>query len=307
MASVSQSEHAEIQAAERLEKIAKNLILLVGGVLAATFGIMEMKNAPFNRITEAFDPFALVTVGLFIFIAGWMTGAGDDTEIQRKIIVQECRKAKFDPSESLGIIGFFLVFFLLLYFRKELVVFQVILLAFIILNVWTYSKILQRVDEDSRISEARWLDPKDRDYFRYMQLYCALGYLHGSWQAKRFKTLIALAALQVIVALVTYTDVYRPYVPNVPLWSLNLHVWIEYLPAILFLIYVLISEIWMKVYRYKIKSDFVTIDRMRDHFSLQKKKNVDLPPLDRSPVFAEKHDDNPNYVSPSLIDMIKWG
>lgn len=301
-------DHAAIVAVERLERTVKNLILLFGGAIFAFFGFLEVKNAPINRVTEAFDVFSIVKIGLFLFVVGWMAGAGDDTEIQRTIILADRRKARFDFSESLGIAAFFLVFGALFYFRESLVLFQVTLLVFICLNVWTYGKILQRVDDESRFSENHYLDQKDRDYFSYMKLYCALGYLHGSWQAKRFKTLIALALLQVVVALITYTDVYRPYVPNMPLGAVTLHVYVEYLPSVLFLLYVVVSEVWMKIYRYKIKADFVTIERMRDHFSLQKKKNVDLPPLDRSPVLSgEKIDDNPNYVSPSLLEMLKWG
>jgi hypothetical protein len=307
MADTKRIDHADIVAVERLERTVKNLILLFGGAIFAFFGFLELKNAPINRVTEAFDVFSIVKIGLFLFVVGWISGAGDDTDIQREIVLVDRRKAKFDASESLGIAAFFLVFALLFYFRESLVLFQVTLLVFICLNVWTYSKILERVDAETRFSEALYLDEKDRDYFSFMKLYCALGYLHGSWQTKRFKTLIALAALQVVVAILVYTDAYRPYVPDTRIGALTLHVYIEYLPSVLFLVYVIISEAWMKIYRYKIRSDFATIERMRDHFSLQKKKNVELPPLDRSSIWGTKNDDNPNYVSGSLLDMLKWG
>ena len=180
------------------------------------------------------------------------------------------------------------------------------LLAFIILNVGTYRIILNRVDDMARDSESEYLDPKDKNYFSYMKLYCLMGYLRGSWQAKRFKVLIVLAFLQVLVAITTYTDVYAGLFSDRPVAGSSLYVYVEYLPSILFLVYVFISEAWMKIYRYKIRSDYVTIDLMREHFGIQKKQNAKLPPLDLSGLFAEKLDDNPNYVSGSLLDMLKF-
>ena len=306
MAGEQRIDRSEIDAVERLEKTVKRLILLIGGALTAVFGVMEMKDLPFDRVSQSFDQFSLIKVALFLFVAGWIMGAGDDTEIQRQIMLRDRRKAKFNVLETLGIVVFFAAFALLLSLTERPVWFQLALLVFLAVNILAYDRlILPRVEEESRTSEAKWLDEKDRDYLSYMKLYCALGYLRGSWQKKRFITLIALALIQVAVAIVTHTDAYRPYVPNTVIWKLGLHTWIEYLPSILFLTYVLVSEIWMKIYRIKIRADFVTIERMRDHFSLQRKRNLDLPPLERSSLFGDKHDDNRNYVG-SIIGLLKW-
>lgn len=306
MVKMTDEERAQALAAKRLEKTAKRLITVFGATMLAFFTFLEVRNAPINKITEVFDVYSIEKIGLFIFFVGWLTGATDDTEIQTEAVAKDRQKGRFRPLEYGGILAFFLLFGLLFYFRESLVIFQGVLLAFIILNVGTYRIILNRVDDMARDSETKYLDPKDKDYFCYMKLYCLQGYLRGSWQAKRFKVLIVLAFLQLLVAIMTYTDAYTGLFPNRPLGDASLYVYIEYLPSILFLIYVLISEAWMKIYRYKIRSDYVTIDLMREHFGLQKKQNVKLPSIDYSGIFAEKLDDNPNYVSASLLDLMKF-
>lgn len=306
MTRMTDEDRAQALAAKRLEKTVKRLITMVGATMLAFFTFLELKNVPIDKITEVFDVYSIEKIGLFIFFVGWLAGATDDTEIQKEALVKDKDKARFKPLEYGGIVAFFLLFALLFYFRESLVLFQGVLLAFIILNVGTYRIVLNRVDQMARESEAVFLDPRDKDYFSYMKLYCLLGYLRGSWQAKRFKVLIVLAFLQLLVAIMTYTDAYARLLPDRPLGGASLYVYIEYLPSILFLVYVLISEAWMKIYRYKIRSDYVTIDLMREHFGIQKKQNAKLPPLDLSGIFAEKLDDNPNYVSASLLELLKF-
>jgi hypothetical protein len=155
-------------------------------------------------------------------------------------------------------------------------------------------------------SKKEFIGGRSKDWFRYLKLYCLMGYAKGSWQAKRFKTLIFLAALQLVIAVLVYTDAYRG-IPNRQLGLLTLYTYIEYTPAILFFIYVLISESWMKIYRYKIKSDYVTIDKIRQHFDIERRRGVTAPPLDMAGLFADKLDDNPNYVSASLLETLKFG
>lgn len=306
MATNTQQDVAGALALNRLEQNVKNLIVYVGGGMFTFFGFLEIKNAPINRVTEAFDVYSLVTIGLFLFVAGWITGATADTTIQTTVM-RRTDSAKFKRTEIAGILGFLAVFLALFYYRQEIVVFQAILLGFICTNVVTYRIILDRVDKDAEKAKAHYLRDADRDYFSYMKLYCAMGYLHGSWQAKRFTILIGLAVIQLAIAWIIYKDLYQAYVPNTQLGTLSIHVYVEYLPSVLFLLYVLISESWMKIYRIKIKSDFITIERMRDHFSLQKKKNCELPELELPGLWGERRDDNPNFVSGSLLKLLKIG
>jgi|GEM_PF-7120901 len=299
--------HAEAHATDRLARTAKSLIAAFGTAILLFFTFLEIKNAPIDKITETFDTYSVVKLGLFLFYLGWLTGATDDTDIQREALWRDPGKARFDLLEYAGIGAFFLVFGLLFYFRESIVLFQLTLLVFIVLNVGTYRIILRRVDRIAEQSCKEYIEGESKDYYKYLKLYCLMGYAKGSWQAKRFKVLIVLAALQLMCAVIVYTDAYRNVIPNRPAGPLTLHVYIEYVPAILFLVYVLISESWMKIYRYKIKSDYVTIDKIREHFTLQKKRGVDLPPLDMAGLFGNKLDDNPNYVSASLLTTLKLG
>lgn len=296
---------SDSSATNRLARTVKGLIAAFGTAILLFFTFLEIRNAPLDKITETFDSYSIVKLGLFLFYLGWLTGATDDTDIQKEALWRSPAKVKFDALEHAGILAFFLVFALLFYFRESIVLFQATLLVFIVLNVGTYRIILRRVDRLALQSRDKFLRGASKNYFSYLKLYCLMGYAKGSWQAKRFKTLIALAALQLVLAVMVYSDAYRQVVADRPLGVLSLYVYIEYTPAILFLVYVLISESWMKVYRYKIKSDYVTIDKIAEHFAIEKKRGIPLPPLDMGGLFADKPDDNPNYVSPSLLTMFK--
>jgi hypothetical protein len=299
--------HAETLAAARLARMVKNLITAFGAAILLFFTFLEIWKAPFDKITETFQPYSFVKLGLFLFYLGWLAGATDDTDIQHEALRRDTSLARLDPLEYSGIGAFFALFALLFYFRESIVIFQAVLLAFIVLNVGTYRIILRRIDRNVRNRRDELLGGAEKDYFGYLKLYCLMGYAKGSWQAKRFKTLIVLAALQLAVAAIVYTEAYRQVVGDRPVGKLTLYTCIEYAPAFLFLCYVLVSESWMKIYRYKIKSDYVTIDKIHQHFGLQKRRGVELPPLDMSGLFDEKLDENANYVSPSLLTTLRLG
>lgn len=65
-----------------LSKLVIRLIQVIAGVLAMTFGYLQLQNAPIDRFTEAFDADSPTKFGLFLFFIGWFYGATHDTEIQ---------------------------------------------------------------------------------------------------------------------------------------------------------------------------------------------------------------------------------
>jgi hypothetical protein len=70
---------------------------------------------------------------------------------------------------------------------------------------------------------------------------------------------------------------------------------IGYLPSALFLFYVVVSEVWIKIYRFKVFADFETIEETHEHFRVQKKPKLDLPPIDVSNLFKRKMSPHASY------------
>lgn len=272
------------KAVEYLDKTLGTWIKWVAGILVLFFGYLEIQNAPLDKITQAFDDSSFTKLGLYIFFAGWALGATDDTRIQTTVYALDPNGGKLGSREFVGI-GLFLIMFASLFLVHEhLIWFQVALLVFLLTNMWTYSVIIMsRAEPMIRKSAEHYL--VKRDYCRYMKLYCAIEYLTGGWQRRRFLTLLALALVQLLVAIFLSFGQIPQAVAGVPVGGTTVGAMAGYVPSALFVIYVILSEAWMKIYRFKVFADFETLDEVEEHFKLTKERAIDLPPINYANLF----------------------
>jgi NADH:ubiquinone oxidoreductase subunit 6 (subunit J) len=105
-----------------------------------------------------------------------------------------------------------------------------------------------------------------------------------------------VAALQVIVAILVARGTLASAFAGVQVQGISAELLIGYLPGILFILYVLISEIWMKVYRFKIFADLNTIDYLDEHFTISKQRDAQLPKPHLKKFFDFSDTENQNYV-----------
>ena len=294
MNSIEESDVEQEKAVSHLDTMLAKYIRWVAAILLASFSFLALEDAPIATITSAFDQDSFTKFGLFLLFAAWATGATDDTRIQTTAYTRDPKAGKLGAQEIVGILLFLPIFTGLFLLHEYLFWFQLALLIFICVNMWTYSVAV--MDRAASIIEAsKEHSLKTKDYKAYMKLYCAVEYLTGNWQRKRFVALFLIALLQVVVAgLIEFTDVLaraRPYtfkeVPG--------DVLLSFLPSVLFVVYVLVSEVWIRIYRYKIFSDFETVDAMAEHFRMTKQRNIKLPEIDTTNLFRRKVSPNRNY------------
>jgi hypothetical protein len=119
--------------------------------------------------------------------------------------------------------------------------------------------------------------------------------MNGSWQRRCFSTLIGLAALQVPLAALVASGRLAPFAAGFSVNGVRGDVLFGYLPGALFILYVLISEIWMKVYRIRIFSDLETVDRLESHFTLARRRDCPLPTPHLAGAFDFTAPSNSNY------------
>lgn len=270
-----------------VQSITRNLtrwIRWVAGGLVILFGFLEISNAPIDKITEAFDSNSFTKFGLFMYFTGWAFGATDDTKIQKTAYALDPQGGKVGMMEWSGIFVFIIFFTSLFLLHTYTVFFQISILIFVIINMWTYSYVIMK-RANIIINESKNHYISTKDYIRYLKLYCAIEYLTGGWQKRRFISLLIIAIVQLIVAiLIEYTNVVSSFsgysVKNIPVSNI-----IIYLPSLLFIIYVIISEGWMKIYRYKVFSDFDTIDEIGEHFRISKNPKLEFPPINTENLF----------------------
>lgn len=294
MSTVEESEVEQEKAVSHLDKMLAKYIRWVAAILLASFSFLALEDAPIATITAAFDENSFTKFGLFLLFAAWATGATDDTRIQTTAYTRDPKAGKLGMQEAVGILMFLPIFTGLFLLHELLFWFQLALLVFICVNMWTYSvAVMDRAA--SIITASKDHSLKEKDYRAYMKLYCAVEYLTGNWQRKRFLALFALALLQVAVAgLIRFTNI-SSQVSGFSFKEVPGDVLLSFLPSVLFVAYVLVSEIWIRIYRYKIFSDFETIDMVVEHFKMTKQRNKPLPEIDTTNLFRRSDSPNRNY------------
>lgn len=295
------------EAEEAKERLARNVIRwikVIGWGMGLTVASIEILNAPYDRLTRNFDNTALMKVGLLIFFFGWLWGATNDTEIQR---VGYCATPndRLGLKEAGGILLFLAVFVALFVLHDNLVWFQLFLLAFILVNTVTWRIVFNFTLDTINTSYAKLRNTgtESRGNCSLAKLLVVVQYMNGPWQRRRFVTLIILAILQVAAALLVSRGTLAPYVGGLSVHGVSGAVLLGYAPGVLFVLYVLISEIWMKIYRIKVFAELNTIDEFERHFVVSKRREADLPTPHLAGHFDFSPCSNRNYIGQSPL---KW-
>lgn len=271
-----------------IQSITKNLtrwIRWVATGLLIFFGYLEAKNAPIDKITEVFESHSFTKFGLFLFWIAWTFGATDDTKIQKTVYALDPQGGKVGLTEWVGIMVFVVFFTSLFLLHTHLIWFQVSILVFITINMWTYSYVVMKRAEFI-INESKDYYISVKDYTRYLKLYCAIEYLTGSWQKRRFISLFIIAVIQLIVAIIIKNQQIPLSILQYKVNKISINELVPYIPSVLFIAYVAISELWIKVYRYKVFSDFDTLDEVGKYFRIAKDPKLGFPPINTENLFS---------------------
>jgi hypothetical protein len=257
---------------------------IISAVIASTFAWVQFSNTPLDKVTEVFDQNSFTKIGLCLLIIGLGSGATADTRIQFRILAVDADKGEIGLMEMLGIFIFFAALFGLLWFHETLVLFQALLVVMLVVNAWTFSFVIMKRLEGA-IVETEKMAREGNDHLAFMKLYLGTEYLTGNWQKKRFLTLIALAVLQLVVALFLQYSTVTFATGKTIINGVTLDQLVQYLPSFLFVLHVVLSETWMRVYRQRIGSDLETLNLTFGHFRVSKLPKVDLPAINYTNLF----------------------
>lgn len=238
------------------------LVNWVAAAIAATFTWLAVRDAPLDKVTEAFDENSITKIALVFYFIGWVRGATADIEIERKVYVRGL--AEIGLKAIGGILLFVAVYFALNYFHDRIVLFQAILLGFVATNYATWRLILFEARDMARSSEQTYIELNDNICLE--KLHIVNAYMGGRWQTRRFITLAISAGLQLAIALLlTETDVAR----SVAGFSLNgapAPRLLPHVPGLLFLAHVLLSEGWMFSMRGRAFAELDLIDGLNKRY-----------------------------------------
>jgi hypothetical protein len=293
---------------DAMEQLTQNLVLAIK-VIAWAMGLAgvgyQLLNAPLDRVTQEIDNTTLMKVGLVIFFFGWLWGATNDTKIQKVGYCADPHDARLGLKEFAGILIFLAVFVSLFVLHDDLVLFQLLLLVFILVNSWTWRVIFDRTRPmiDTSYQTFSASNAESQGNCSLAKLLVVVQYMNGPWQRRRFVTLIVLAALQVVASILVARGTLAPLAGQFSFRGVSGAVLLGYLPGMLFIVYVLISEIWMKIYRIKVFADINTIDYLERHFTISKQRHAALPEPHLAGTFDFSPSANRNYVGHGPL---KW-
>jgi hypothetical protein len=287
----------EQQGKDELADFAIHWVRLIGLVIGLTVVYLELKNTPLDGFARTFDNTSLIKIGLYLFYFGWFWGAKDDTDIQKAGYRRDVRLGEIGIKEWAGIFIFAALLITLFFIPDRLVLFQATLLALILVNFWTWRVIFDRTRSVILPSyEECTAGGDNRDTCSLAKLLLVVEYMNGSWQRLRFRCLILLAALQIPVAMLVQSGWLPSQGRGLAVNGVSGDVLLGYLPGAFFVLYVLISEVWMKIYRIRIFSDLRTIDWVSDNFTLSKRRGVPLLQPHLAGSFDLSPTSNRNYV-----------
>lgn len=105
------------------------------------------------------------------------------------------------------------------------------------------------------------------------------------------------------MAFIAASGGFAPYLHGVSIGGVSLPVLVSYIPGVLFILWVLTSEIWIKIFRVRIFSDLTTVDWMYRHFTLAKQRHSLLPEPHMARAFDFSATSNQNY---SAKGPLRW-
>jgi hypothetical protein len=238
----------------------RSLVKYVATALGIGFAWLKLSNADFRPVAADVTAALVFHTTMALFVICWVKGLYSDTDQQELVYVAAPNKLHTYTGTSIVALSLFLVF-VLLCVTYTTTAFAYSLLFFHIVNIaaWLYlSKVVMRGEFLKSMDIYR----KAREFFHVEQLRVVYEmYLDGSWQVKRFVAggVVAVAAVVLRYVTVTGQDFiqFRGY-------SLGTELAI----ALLFLIYVVVMEVWIWRERIRMAARVGLINQLRESYTL---------------------------------------
>ena len=258
------------------EKIAARLnrfIDISATICVLFFGWLALSQEKIiDAIVTQDDSTFLIQVGLFIYFSAFVYGARFDVYIQSVAYTQT------EPPEKLGLrtygymLAFLLIGLVLLYLHSQGFYFSIGLLFLIASNFFGWRFINAK-------TEQYYLDTleamkKSDDYLGLEIAENAREYMAGDWQRTRFLWMAILSVVFFSVYTLLDLNLISLEIFNVQLLGVPISKVASFTPGFLFIVYVLVSEIWIYAKRPKYYFRILALFELREKYSVVPKQIV---------------------------------
>lgn len=268
------TDYANLKAdVRKLGKTAKLLVRVCIVVLPLVIILLQTDTSDMiQQFILSRQPFTLYEITIVAWFACWVFGAPFDVDIQESVFIADQDRGDIGVAVIATVAVFLLVATGFLYLYKIEGAFQLGLLVFVAANYFALGMLNRR--SVKAIARSREIMAADRDHFGLEKVAVVERYLLGPWQGRRFRAMLAMAGFQLIIAcLWRYTHAPRLLDPFA-LRGVTGPQLAPFVPAILFALFVIVSEAWIMQRRNATLAAIKALDALSLRYDLKPKPEV---------------------------------
>lgn len=236
------------------------IITIIAGILGLYYGFLQLSGVEVGPFIN--DEFAnvLMKIALFIYYLAWLNGLLMDLKDEEAIFILPPNKGKFTASAVVMILCIAIFFFLLCLFKSKQI-FALFLDVFMIINILSWRFLINFISDSVKDNKEFYNSENKHFKFIYLRLMVD-DYLKGSWQWWRFGVgVVILIGLNILV----FTDLAQVISTDLKLTS------VELVKAIVFILFILVSEGWIWYMRLQRRISIELIDSLDEEYYLAKR------------------------------------
>lgn len=223
----------------RMARNVRRFIRLAGTIIGSFFVYNALKSIPVAKIFDPGCSQAIFTTALAVFFFSWLIGAQRDTTIQEEGLFFENRDSlKWTDYLVMALIALFFIFLCILGNTQYLLA---ILFSFWMFNIIGYFYMVHFIT-NKKIEETQHVLEQNPDQKTELLLDVVKEYICGEWQQHRFFVGFVMALLFVVLSFDPVLSFVMGHTPFASEQSMR---------SSLFLIFVIIFEAWVWIYRLK--------------------------------------------------------
>lgn len=250
---------------DKLAAKARFSIKIIGGALAAFFIWRQLKEFPLIPLLESTQAGFVFRLGLTVYYFSWIFGANFDVSVQQSVYVRDANHGRLGWRDFGMIVVFGAVAALFLWASNEEKRFAPALSAFVIMNLVGWRVMVTRVISTIQMSLLTY----GQDFFEIERLHIVRNYITGDWQRFRF---LALCAIVLFVDAVSFFAPVRSMVSSAIaslVSGLNETIISPLLPALIFVMFLVIAEVSIWIMRGKTWMSLSLIDDLKAKYRIQ--------------------------------------
>jgi hypothetical protein len=228
--------------------------------LPSIFIFLKLNKSQLIGLLQIASPEFFIHVALIIYFFCWVFGANFDYAMQQSVYVSDPNEGKIPKTYFLFVPVFIIVATLLLWASQDPAHLSLALCVFLAIDIIGWHNNRRWTGPIIRSSRKNY--EQDDDYFGCERLKIVQEFLFGHWILIRYGAMAVVLGITVAICFVGAIQGLISTGLNRTIPSIGTDFANKTLPAMLILVYVLLSEIWMWTFRIKARVAIYVIDSL---------------------------------------------